>query len=254
MQIRQVELSLDQAEAYDHVAALLRAAGVDLENNLLVPGRERDARVTALIGKAGSGKTLLLSELYHAMRRIGVDVVSGDYEPRRNRTKRSLAILAPTNKAASVLRMKGVPATTIHRILYTPVYDPEYEKIADWLAGQSEKPQIEDLSEAALARAFEFYQNNKSIPGALAAAGLRGSDFITGWKRREDPLDIGFIDEASMLDDRQFEDLQQIFPILVLFGDPAQLAPVNQSGQMVFEKIRTRKADHAATRSPPRCG
>ena len=68
MQIRQVELSLDQAEAYDHVAALLRAAGVDLENNLLVPGRERDARVTALIGKAGSGKTLLLSELYHAMR------------------------------------------------------------------------------------------------------------------------------------------------------------------------------------------
>ena len=241
MQIRQVELSLDQAEAYDHVAALLRAAGVDLENNLLVPGRERDARVTALIGKAGSGKTLLLSELYHAMRRIGVDVVSGDYEPRRNRTKRSLAILAPTNKAASVLRMKGVPATTIHRILYTPVYDPEYEKIADWLAGQSEKPQIEDLSEAALARAFEFYQNNKSIPGALAAAGLRGSDFITGWKRREDPLDIGFIDEASMLDNRQFEDLQQIFPILVLFGDPAQLAPVNQSGQMVFEKLEPEK-------------
>ena len=75
--MRQVELSLDQAEAYDHVAALLRAAGVDLENNLLVPGRERDARVTALIGKAGSGKTLLLSELYHAMRSIGVEVVSG---------------------------------------------------------------------------------------------------------------------------------------------------------------------------------
>ena len=142
MQMRQVELSLDQAEAYDHVTALLRAAGVDLENNLLVPGRERDARVTALIGKAGSGKTLLLSELYHAMRSIGVEVVSGDYEPRRNRTKRSLAILAPTNKAASVLRMKGVPATTIHRILYTPVYDPEYEKIADWLAGQSEKPPV----------------------------------------------------------------------------------------------------------------
>ncbi len=241
MQMRQFEFSLDQAEAYNHVAALLRAAGVDLENNLLVPGRERDARVAALIGKAGSGKTLLLSALYYAMHRIGVDVVSGDYEPRRNRTKRSMAILAPTNKAASVLRMKGVPATTIHRILYTPVYDPEYEKIADWLVSQSEKPNIEDLSETALARAFEFYQNNKSIPGALAAAGLRGSDFITGWKRREDPLDIGFIDEASMLDDRQFKDLQQIFPILVLFGDPAQLGPVNQSGQMVFEKLEPEK-------------
>ncbi|MEO1733206.1 MAG: ATPase, partial [Pseudomonadota bacterium] len=49
--------------------------------------------------------------------------------------RRTLAILAPTNKAASVLRLRGVPATTIHRILYTPVYDPEYEKIAEWLAG-----------------------------------------------------------------------------------------------------------------------
>ncbi|MEM6579465.1 MAG: AAA family ATPase, partial [Pseudomonadota bacterium] len=57
------------------------------------------------------------------------------------------------------------------------------------------------------------------------------------WKRREDPLDIGFIDEASMLDDKQFEDLKDIFPTLLLFGDPAQLAPVNQSGAMVFEAL-----------------
>ena len=42
-----------------------------------------------------------------------------------------------------------------------------------------------------------------------------------------------------MLDDRQFDDLREIFPFLVLFGDPAQLAPVNQSGQMVFDKIDT---------------
>ena len=86
-------------------------------------------------------------------------------------------------------------------------------------------------------RAFAFYQTNKSIPGALAAAGLRGSDFITGWKRREDPLDIGFVDESSMLDERQFEDLQEIFSTLIVFGDPAQLAPVNQSGKMVFDDM-----------------
>jgi exodeoxyribonuclease-5 len=148
-----------------------------------------------------------------------------------------LAILAPTNKAASVLRLRGVPATTIHRILYTPVYDPEFEKIAEWLAGQGDQPEIEGLTEEALARAAAFYEKNKSIPGALAAAGLRGSDFITGWKRREEPLDIGFVDEASMLDDRQFEDLKEIFPNLILFGDPAQLAPVNQSGSMVFDAL-----------------
>jgi exodeoxyribonuclease-5 len=233
-----VIFSEDQAAAFDHVAEMLRQSGVDLEDSLLIPPREAGSGVMAVIGKAGSGKTLLLSELYKALQQSGVDIVSGDYESRKRREeRRTLAILAPTNKAASVLRFRGVPATTIHRILYTPVYDPEYERIAEWLAGNDERPEIEGLSDLALDRAFAFYQNNKSIPGALAAAGLRGSDFITGWKRREDPLDIGFVDEASMLDNRQFEDLKEIFPNLLLFGDPAQLAPVNQSGAMVFDAL-----------------
>lgn len=232
-----VTFSEDQASAYDTVAEVLRSAGIDLDDALLTPPREAGAGVMAVIGKAGSGKTLLLAELYKELEQAGVDVVSGDYEGRKRKDRRTLAILAPTNKAASVLRFRGVPATTIHRILYTPVYDPEYERIADWLAGQGEKPEIEGLTDQALDRAAAFYASNKSIPGALAAAGLRGSDFITGWKRREDPLDIGFVDESSMLDDRQFEDLQEIFPTLVLFGDPAQLAPVNQSGKMVFETL-----------------
>lgn len=231
-----IQFSDDQATAFDSVAEMLMKAGIDLDDALLHPPRG-DGGVMAVIGKAGSGKTLLLAELYKALEQAGVEVVSGDYESRKKGEKRTLAILAPTNKAASVLRLRGVPATTIHRILYTPVYDPEYEKIAEWLAGGSDKPEIEGLTEEALTRAKAFYEKNKSIPGALAAAGLRGSDFITGWKRREEPLDIGFVDEASMLDDRQFEDLKEIFPNLLLFGDPAQLAPVNQSGTMVFDAL-----------------
>lgn len=233
-----VTYSDDQAEAHDRLAELLRSVGVDLDEDVLTPRAEgKSGQVMAVVGKAGSGKTLLLAQLYKALESAGVEVVSGDFEGRKRKDKRTLAILAPTNKAASVLRTRGVPATTIHRILYTPVYDPEYEKIAEWLTGQGERPEIEGLTDQALDRAHAFYQTNKSIPGALAAAGLRGSDFITGWKRREDPLDIGFIDESSMLDKRQFEDLQEIFPTLVLFGDPAQLAPVNQSGQMVFDAL-----------------
>ena len=227
----------DQAAAYDSVVELLRTAGINMDDQLLMPARTDAGSVMAVTGKAGSGKTLLLAELYKALKAAGVDIVSGDYESRKRREKRSLAILAPTNKAASVLRLQGVPATTIHRILYTPVYDPEYERIADWLAGLGERPDVEGLTELALDRAAAFYASNTSIPGALAAAGLRGSDFITGWKRREEPLDIGFVDESSMLDDKQFEDLKEIFPTLLLFGDPAQLAPVNQSGTMVFEKL-----------------
>ncbi|MDJ0823173.1 MAG: AAA family ATPase [Paracoccaceae bacterium] len=238
MTVPALTFSDDQAEAFDQVTDMLRAAGVDLDDGLVLPAKEGRPRVMALVGKAGSGKTLLLAELYKALEAAGVETVSGDYEGRRRKDRRTLAILAPTNKAASVLRMQGVPATTIHRILYTPVYDPEYERLAEWLVGTGEAPEIEGLTEAALARAKASYEGHKSIPAALAAAGLRGSDFITGWKRREEPLDIGFVDEASMLDDRQFEDLQEIFPNLLLFGDPAQLAPVNQSGQMVFDGLK----------------
>ncbi|MEO1555271.1 MAG: AAA family ATPase [Pseudomonadota bacterium] len=237
-------LSDDQASAFDAVTEMLRSAGIDLDDALLMPPKSSVTSVMAITGKAGSGKTLLLAELYKALEAAGVEVVSGDYESRKKRDKRTLAILAPTNKAASVLRFRGVPATTIHRILYTPVYDPEYERIAEWLAGNGERPEVEGLTELALDRAFGFYQTNKSIPGALAAAGLRGSDFITGWKRREEPLDIGFVDESSMLDDKQFEDLKEIFPNLLLFGDPAQLAPVNQSGTMVFEKLPAPRVLH----------
>ncbi|KIN67134.1 ATP-dependent DNA helicase [Sulfitobacter donghicola] len=227
----------DQAAAHDAVTSMLETAGINLDNALLLPPKGDKSQVMAVTGKAGSGKTLLLAELYRALEEAGVEVISGDYESKKRKDKRTLAILAPTNKAASVLRLRGVPATTIHRILYTPVYDPEYERIAEWLAGNGERPEIEGITEVALDRAALFYEGNKSIPGALAAAGLRGSDFITGWKRREEPLDIGFVDESSMLDDKQFADLKEIFPTLLLFGDPAQLAPVGQSGTMVFEKL-----------------
>ncbi len=237
MTARALTFSDDQASAYDSISAMLRDVGVDLDDMLLTPQVEGEPQVMAVTGKAGSGKTLLLAELTKALHEAGCEIVSGDYESRKSQEKRTVAILAPTNKAASVLRLRGVPATTIHRILYTPVYHPEYERIAEWLTGNGERPEIEELTDVALDRAFAFYKANPSVPGALAAAGLRGSDFITGWKRRDEPLDIGLIDESSMLDDRQFEDLKEIFPTLLLFGDPAQLAPVNQSGTMVFDKL-----------------
>ncbi|MCX8509943.1 MAG: AAA family ATPase [Rhodobacteraceae bacterium] len=237
MSLQPHQFSEDQAEAWDRVADMLLRAGIDLDEGTVLPEAPGDTEVLALVGKAGSGKTMLLAGLTKALDEAGLDVISGDYEGKRRKDRRTLAVLAPTNKAASVLRSRGVAATTIHRILYTPVYDPEYERIAEWLAGNGDRPTVEGLTDLALDRAKAFYDSMKSIPGALAAAGLRGSDFILGWKRREEPLDVGFIDEASMLDERQFDDLKEIFPTLVIFGDPAQLAPVGQSGEMVFDKL-----------------
>lgn len=239
MQVPLTQFSEDQAEAFDRIAEVLKSAGVDIEESLTTPRNDGGTNTLAVIGKAGSGKTMLLARMADALSDAGVETVSGDYEGRRRKDRRTLAILAPTNKAASVLRTQGVAATTIHRIIYTPIYDPEYEKIAEWLVGNGDRPEIEGITDAALDRAEVFFKHNRSVPGALAAAGLKGSDFILGWKRRDDPLDIGLVDEASMLDARQFDDLQEIFPTLILFGDPAQLAPVNQSGAMIFDDLPT---------------
>ena len=234
-----MQFSDDQASAYDRIAETLMSAGVDLNKGTTTPQSGKRTQLQAVLGKAGSGKTMLLAHLVGQLEATGINIISGDYEGRSHKERRTLAVLAPTNKAASVLRAQGVAATTIHRIIYTPLYDPEYEKIAQWLAGKGERPDIDGLTDTALDRAKLFYKSNKSIPGALAAAGLRGSDFIIGWSRRDDPLDIALVDESSMLDDRQFEDLQEIFSTLILFGDPAQLAPVGQSGAMAFDNIKS---------------
>jgi len=236
-----IYFSGDQTTAYNEVVSNLKLSGIDLSEQKLLKKTSRQACLLSIIGKAGTGKTLLITKLFEALKSSGVNIITGDYESKKLLTERSLSILAPTNKAASVLRSKGVPATTLHRILYTPIYDPEYEKIAEWLLGNSARPENENFEKSILDRIFEFYKINKSIPGALASAGLKGSDFIKGWKRREEPLDVGFVDEASMLDNQQFEDLKEIFSNLILFGDPAQLAPINQSGSMIFDKIPNEK-------------
>lgn len=155
--------SEDQADAFDRAAEALASAGIDLTSERLLPPGGSKQSTLAIVGKAGSGKTLLLAHLAAKLADIGVDIVSGDWEGRRRKDRRTLSILAPTNKAASVLRTRGVPATTIHRILYTPVYDPQYEQIAEWLAGNGERPEIEGLTEQALDRASTFYKDRKSV-------------------------------------------------------------------------------------------
>jgi len=242
------DFSDDQTAAWDAIVARLASHGVDVEAGTTTPQTEHSGpgEVIAVTGKAGSGKTMLLARLATRLAEIGLAAVTGDYEPRR-RTRRSFAILAPTNKAAGVLRNHHVPATTIHRIVYTPVYDPEYQKIADWLEGERKtRPETEAMTEVALDRAEAFYKQHGSVPGALAAAGVRGADFITGWTRRDQPLDIALVDEASMIDADRLDDLKAIFGLIVLFGDPAQLAPINSRGEMIFETLPEPRRSHLA--------
>ena len=177
-----MQFSKDQNYAYKTIIEVLSNSGIDLEHKQCSPLNNSKKNELVIIGKAGSGKTLLLAKIVSDLAEAGLEIVSGDYQLNQTSEKRSLAILAPTNKAASVIRQQGVAATTVHRIIYTPIYDPEFEKIAEWLSGRQEKPIIDGLTPESLERVKLFFESNKSIPGALASAGLRGSDFITGWK------------------------------------------------------------------------
>ncbi len=233
----------DQQDAFERVLAFVAESGLTLEGFPAAAGARETSgdglgRVFAILGKAGSGKTRLLADLGRMLTEADVEQVTADHDLKRS-GRRTFSIVAPTNKAASVLRNRGVEATTIHRIIYTPVYDPQYEKLAEWLEGngEGEKPEHDSLPEEMLDRALAFYRETGSIPAALAAVGLRGSEFITGWTRRDDSIDIGLVDEASMLDDKQLEDLRRVFDTLILFGDPAQLAPVGQSDAMAFDSL-----------------
>ena len=59
-------LSPDQAEAWDALAAVLEDAGIDLISGEIAPADPGKGRVMAVVGKAGSGKTLLLAGLTKA--------------------------------------------------------------------------------------------------------------------------------------------------------------------------------------------
>jgi exodeoxyribonuclease-5 len=63
MSAEPLAFSDEQAEAHDRIAESLRGLGVDIDRGTITPMAEGKSDVLAVIGKAGSGKTLLLAEL-----------------------------------------------------------------------------------------------------------------------------------------------------------------------------------------------
>ena len=66
MQPPALSLSADQAEAFDRLTAAFAGQGIDLAEGTLTPLADGKASVLAVVGKAGSGKTMLLAEVYRA--------------------------------------------------------------------------------------------------------------------------------------------------------------------------------------------
>lgn len=163
--------------------------------------RHRHRNHFRLEGPAGSGKTSIT-------RTITDHCAPG-----------STAYLAPTGKAAAVLRSKGCEgATTIHAAIYAPAG----ERTVILTALRKELATLDPHTPRAaeLERQIEHVRQQPLFT-------LRTADKAFGGKKPN----LIVLDEASMVGDKMFADLTSYrIPILAL-GDPYQLQPIRDGAR-----------------------
>lgn len=236
----QPEVVDDQLKIEQSITDALKVIGIDLEKGAARRKRGRIEQPVILVqGKAGTGKTHLLARLSTKLIAAGVERADEDDDGSSSKVLR-FSVISPTNKAATVLRRRGVEATTIHRIAYVPVYAADMERLRTWLGTapderEAERPKLDKYGEDVVDRIVKVYEEHQSIPAALAAVGLSGADFISGWTLRQNKIDVGLVDEASMLDGPTMADCLKIFRMIIAFGDPAQLAPIKSKGMAISD-------------------
>ncbi|MGN0817388.1 MAG: ATP-dependent RecD-like DNA helicase [Candidatus Coproplasma sp.] len=157
------------------MAELLNAGQAEAEKIICDWFRHSTRQTFVLTGYAGTGKTTIL-------KRVVCDSLG--LEP-----EKSAAFVTPTGKAATVLIKKGIPACTVHRLIYQSIIEEK-----------------------------EMLLNGKTIK----------VEKLT-FKRRESidkSIKLIVLDEASMVSDEVLFDILNFGVKVLLCGDDAQLPPV----------------------------
>ena len=128
-----------------------------------------------LAGYAGTGKTTLLKHVVTKTLRLVPE--------------ESAAFVTPTGKAATVLIRSGIPATTLHRLIYQSIVEEQEIEI------NGKKITVEKLN----------FKRRDSIAKSIK---------------------LIVLDEASMVSDDVLYDLSEFGVKLLICGDNAQLPPV----------------------------
>lgn len=182
--------------------------------------KDPSRQVFYLAGFAGTGKSTLAKHL----------VSSSDGR---------WLFAALTGKAAHVLRQKlGVPAQTIHSLIYRPAGESTLSEIQLFdirLQQYLEAAERRDPPENTPAEAIEMARLSAIRRELLSNKKMK----FTLW-----PLSTLFdkdvagvvIDECSMVDERVGKDLESFGKKILVLGDPAQLPPVHGGGYFTNRK------------------
>ncbi len=163
-------------KCYNFCMALDLTAGQILADKLIEDWFLHSTRQTfVLAGYAGTGKTTLLKHVVCENLQLVPD--------------ESVAFVTPTGKAATVLIRSGIPATTLHKLIYQSIAEEQQIEI------NGKKITVEKLS----------FKRRESID--------KGIKLIV-------------LDEASMVSDEILYDLTEFGVKILLCGDNAQLPPV----------------------------
>ena len=177
-----------------------------------------------LAGRAGTGKSTIIKE---AITQLGL----GPDE---------VAFVAPTGKAAEVMRSKGIlNAKTLHKLIY--ILKDEVDK-------EAEKIHIDGIEEI-----IQRMKNGENVTNEIhskinkarvsATVNRPDLEFIL---KPELPGEFKLIvvDEASMVDDRQIEDLESFHVPVLYIGDHRQLKPVKGFNSRISEPDVTLEVIH----------
>lgn len=156
-----------------------------------------------LFGYAGTGKT---TTIRHIIKQLGLtsSVVFGAY----------------TGKAAMVMRKHGLPAQTIHSMIYVPVMPDKDEcnrlqKALQTSIDPDEKLRLrKELKEAGQVH-FALRAHEDSV--------LHNTSLLV-------------LDECSMVNDEMLNDLLSWEVPILSLGDPGQLPPIDGEGALTREK------------------
>lgn len=190
----QLQFSPKQAKALDAIARWLRDPN----------GKQ----TFYLAGVAGSGKSTLVEHI--------VKDLTG-----------RIVYMAPTGKAALVMRRKNCPdAKTVHQVIYKPAGDPPSKAQIEKL--REEIKRLYAAKEAgATATADKLVEQLKRFEEARKHKGPRFNLNIDSELRYSK---LGVVDEASMISKPMGFDLESFGTKLLVIGDPAQLPPVYGAG------------------------